>query len=301
MAAISSLSDTLLDISNSQTNSIIEYSVNILHLNNRINMPKKPIVLARIVLTVIGGIMMVDCLTLMVFGKINFGSVVAFLLGMVFVAHGIFWRKIIRFICKNQWLSCLWHALWITFFIWLISFCVFVYALQQQIKQSAKPTPEVAAIITLGSGTVAGKPTPTLAKRLDTAAPIINSQKSALVITSGGMGFGQTRSEAHIMATYLYETYDIPIKRILQEGKSTSTAENLIYSKEILAAKGTPITAPIAIVTSDFHIIRAENIARHQGYLQPIMLASPTPLSIRYNAWFREYFAFISGWLFGEY
>lgn len=187
------------------------------------------------------------------------------------------------------------------FFIWLISFGIFVYALQQQIKQSAKPVPEVAAIIVLGSGTVAGKPTPTLAKRLDTAAPLIDSQKSALVITSGGIGFGQTRSEAYIMATYLYDTYDIPLKHILQEGQSTSTAENLIYSQEILAAKGISIKAPIAIVTSDFHIIRAANIARHQGYVQPIMLASPTPLSIRYNAWFREYFAFVSGWLFGEY
>ena len=257
--------------------------------------------LVRVILTLIGSLMIVDCTILMAVGKVNFGSVVPFLVGMVFVAHGIFWRNIIRFICQNRWLSRLWYGLWMVFFIWLISFGIFAYALQQQIKQSAKPIPEVAAIIVLGSGTVAGKPTPTLAKRLDTAAPLIDSQKSALVITSGGIGFGQTRSEAYIMATYLYDTYDIPLKHILQEGQSTSTAENLIYSQEILAAKGISIKAPIAIVTSDFHIIRAANIARHQGYVQPIMLASPTPLSIRYNAWFREYFAFVSGWLFGEY
>lgn len=257
--------------------------------------------LVRVILTIIGSLMIVDCTILMAVGKVNFGSVVPFLVGMVFVAHGIFWRNIIRFICQNRWLSRLWYGLWMVFFIWLISFGIFAYALQQQIKQSAKPIPEVAAIIVLGSGTVAGKPTPTLAKRLDTAAPLIDSQKSALVITSGGIGFGQTRSEAYIMATYLYDTYDIPLKHILQEGQSTSTAENLIYSQEILAAKGISIKAPIAIVTSDFHIIRAANIARHQGYVQPIMIASPTPLSIRYNAWFREYFAFVSGWLFGEY
>ena len=257
--------------------------------------------LVRVILTIIGSLMIVDCTILMAVGKVNFGSVVPFLVGMVFVAHGIFWRNIIRFIYQNRWLNRLWYGLWMAFFIWLISFGIFAYALQQQIKQSAKPIPEVAAIIVLGSGTVAGKPTPTLAKRLDTAAPLIDSQKSALVITSGGIGFGQTRSEAYIMATYLYDTYDIPLKHILQEGQSTSTAENLIYSQEILAAKGISIAAPIAIVTSDFHIIRAANIARYQGYVQPIMLASPTPLSIRYNAWFREYFAFVSGWLFEEY
>ena len=264
-------------------------------------MPKNPTILVRVVLTIIGSVMIVDCLVLMVLGKINFGSVVPFLVGMVFVIHGIFWHDIGKFVHQSRWLSLMWYALWTMFFIWLISFGVFIYILQQQIKLSAKPMPEVAAIIVLGSGTVAGKPTPTLAKRLDTAAPLIDSQKSALVITSGGMGFGQTRSEAHIMATYLYDTYDIPLKHILQEGQSTSTAENLIYSQEILAAKRISIAAPIAIVTSDFHIIRAASIARYQGYQQPIMLASPTPLSIRYNAWFREYFAFVSGWLFEEY
>ena len=187
----------------------------------------------RVILTIIGSLMIVDCTILMAVGKVNFGSVVPFLVGMVFVAHGIFWHNIIRFIYQNRWLNRLWYGLWMAFFIWLISFGIFAYALQQQIKQSAKPIPEVAAIIVLGSGTVAGKPTPTLAKRLDTAAPLIDSQKSALVITSGGIGFGQTRSEAYIMATYLYDTYDIPLKQILQEGQSTSTAENLIYSQEI--------------------------------------------------------------------
>ena len=245
--------------------------------------------------------MVVDCAILMAIGKVNFGTIVPFLLGIVFVAHGIFWHDIGMFVHQNRWITSLWYALWAVFFIWLISFGVFIYLLQQQIKQSAKPIPAVAAIIVLGSGTVAGKPTPTLAKRLDTAAPIINSQKNALAITSGGMGFGQTHSEANIMARYLHDTYDIPLERIAQEGKSTSTAENLANSQKISEAKGVSIAASIGIVTSDFHIIRAASIARHQGYLQPIMRASSTPLSIRYNAWFREYFAFVSGWLFNKY
>ena len=259
------------------------------------------LLLLRVSLSVIGIIIIVDCAILIALSKINFGSVVPFLLGVGFVAHGIFWNSIKKFIGQRRWLSRFWYAVWILFFIWLLSFGVFIYALHQQIKQSAKPIPEVAAIIVLGSGTVEGKPTPTLANRLDTAAPIIHSQKNALAITSGGIGFGKIHSEANIMARYLYDTHDIPLKRILQEGKSTSTAENLIYSQLLLAEKGISINSPIAIVTSDFHIIRAASIARHQGYSQSIMLASPTPLSIRYNAWFREYFAFVSGWLFGEY
>ena len=268
----------------------------IFSLNNPITIPKKSILLARVALVTIGSVIIVDCAILMSVGKINFGTVVPCLLGVVFATYGIFWRPINAFIHRNYWVSRLWYVLWLIFFIWLLSFAVFIYALQQQIKQSAKPIPEVAAIIVLGSGTVEGKPTPTLANRLDTAAPIINSQKNALAITSGGIGFGKIYSEANIMARYLHDTHDIPLKRILQEDKSTSTAENLIYSQQLLAEKGISITAPIVIVTSDIHTILAAAIARRQGYQQPIMLASPTPLSIRYNAWFREYFAFVSGW-----
>ena len=275
--------------------------MNILPLNNCIAVPKELTLLVRVLLIIIGSVIIVDCAILMAFGKVNFGSVVPFLLGIVFVIHGIFWHKVIAFIHQYRWLVYFWSGLWMVFFIWLVSFGIFTYVLQQQIKQSTKSVPAVAAIIVLGSGTVAGKPTPTLAKRLDTAVPLIKTQPNALVITSGGVGFQRTRSEADIMATYLHETHGVAFKCILQEGKSTSTEENLANSRALLEAKGLSITDPIAIVTSDFHSIRAASIARHQGYTQPLTIASPTPLTIRYNAWFREYFAFVSGWLLGEY
>ena len=255
----------------------------------------------RIVLAVIGLVLITDCVVLIAAGKINFSTVVPFLLGIIFVIHGIFWHAIRDFISQSYGLNIIWHSLWILFFIWLITFGIFVRSLQQQIELSKQPLPQVAAVIVLGSGTVAGKPTPTLAKRLDAAVPIIKAQPQALVVTSGGIGFGRTRSEADIMATYLNATHSVPLDRILQEGKSTSTQENLANSHFILNEQGIDLTAPIAIVTSDFHTIRAASIARHQGYQQPVMVASTTPLSVRYNAWFREYFAFVSGWILGEY
>lgn len=257
--------------------------------------------LIRILLLIVGITITIDCAVLMIIGKINFGSVVPFLIGVIFVIHGIYWERIRRFIGHHPLFKRIWYGLWGLFILWLISFMVFVWSLQQQIERSQQPAPTVAAIIVLGSGTVAGKPTPTLAKRLDTAAPLIDAQPNAIVITSGGVGFQRSRSEADIMASYLHETHRIPFERILQEGKSTSTEENLANSQALLAAQGVSITDPIAIVTSDFHTIRAASIARHQGYTHSITVASPTPLSIRYNAWFREYFAFVSGWLFGEY
>ena len=275
--------------------------MNILPLNNCITVPKELILLVRVLLIIIGIILIIDCAALIVVGKVNFGSVVPFLVGMIFVIHGIFWHAIRRFRSQHYGFNRLWYGLWAVFILWLLSFALFIWSLQQQIALSQQPAPTVAAIIILGSGTVAGKPTPTLAKRLDTAVPLIETQPDALVITSGGVGFQRTRSEADIMATYLHEAHGVPFERILQEGKSTSTEENLANSRALLEEKGLSTTDPIAIVTSDFHSIRAASIARHQGYTQPITVASPTPLTIRYNAWFREYFAFVSGWLLGEY
>lgn len=263
--------------------------------------PTRLLVTARIVLTVMGIVIIVDCVALMMVGKVNFGTVVPFAIGIIFVAHGLYWRRIRDFIGRRRLYKRVWGALWGAFAVWLVSFGVFIGSLQQQIERSRQPLPKIAAIIVLGSGTVDGKPTPTLAKRLDAAAPIIQAQPDAIVITSGGVGFGRSRSEADIMATYLHDTHGIPFEHISQEGQSTSTEENLSYSQAILTTQGVSITDPIAIVTSDFHTVRAAAIARHQGYKQPMTVTSTTPLSIRYNAWFREYFAFVSGWALGEY
>lgn len=255
----------------------------------------------RTFLILIGSVLIIDCVALMAVSKINFGTVVPCLVGIIFLLHGIYWPPIQQWLAGKRWLKRLWTLCWGGFVLWLLSFGVFIGLLQQQIQQSKGLQAPVAAIIVLGAGTVEGKPTPTLAARLDAAVPLLNAQPQAVVVTSGGIGLGRTRSEADIMASYLQETHGVPLARVQQEGKSTSTEENLINTKAILAAYDIALTDPIAIVTSDFHTIRSAAIAHHQGYTQPIMIASPTPLSIRYNAWFREYFAFISGWLLGEY
>jgi uncharacterized SAM-binding protein YcdF (DUF218 family) len=68
----------------------------------------------------------------------------------------------------------------------------------------------------------------------------------------------------------------------------------------VLQAKGLGLESPVAVVTSDFHTVRAQRIARKIGYTQSVVVAAPTPLYLRYNAWLREYFATASSWILGE-
>lgn len=254
----------------------------------------------RAVLLVCGMMLCLDAAVLFYYKKINFGTVVPFVIGLVFLLHAIYWHSLMAFLSQHAVVKLLWQLAWAGFVVWLLSFIYFVYTLQQQLN-AQKHLPDVSAIIVLGSGIIDGQPTPALASRLDRAVPIIQAQPNAVVVVTGGVGIGHTQSEASVMARYLHDQHGIAMADITQEGDSTSTELNLANSKPLLQAQNISLSAPIAIVTNDFHTIRARAIAHKQGYEHVVMVASDTPLSIRYNAWFREYFAFISGWILQEY
>ena len=92
---------------------------------------------------------------------------------------------------------------------------------------------------------------------------------------------------------YQFEHTDGVVGRINREEGDGSKSEKL--------ASALQSSQPIIIVTSDFHTPRAAAIAKKQGYSNFTMLGSTTPISTRYNAWLREYFAYVSGWLLNEY
>ncbi len=254
----------------------------------------------RFTLLFFGTVLFADCFLLFGFGKVNFGTVVPFFIAIIFLFHALFWQRIQRILNANGFLKKIWTGLWGLFAVWLMSFIAFVYLLQKQIQKDVQ-VPAVRAVIILGAGVVGDKPSLTLANRLDSAAVIVRQQPNIIVVTSGGVGVGERFSEAYVMSAYLQNKYNISATRIKEEGKSTSTEENLLFSKTILLNHDIRLTEPIAIVTSDFHTIRAKAIATKLGYENTVTIASKTPWSTRFNDWFREYFAFVSGWLLGEY
>lgn len=83
-----------------------------------------------------------------------------------------------------------------------------------------------------------------------------------VIIPSGGQGKDEKISEAQAMKQYLLEQ-GIPEKDIIPEDRSSSTTENIRFSKEIIdAGDGDPNTA---LVSSSFHIYRCLRLASREG------------------------------------
>lgn len=255
----------------------------------------------RIILFFIGSVFLADSIYLLLQGKIHIGIVLPFLMGSGFVLIALAWQFLHGYLGQHPILQSTYFILWGLFAIWLISFVVFIYQLKIHMQAQTNITSPVRAIIVLGSGVIQGQPSPTLALRLDRAAALAKQQPQAWIVLSGGLDFAETVTEAQVMANYLQQKYGLPRQRMLLEDQSTSTELNFKNSAVLLAQHQITKDMPIAIVTSDFHTIRSQAIARKQHYTHSMMFAAQTPLETRYNAWLREYFAFISGKILQEY
>lgn len=254
------------------------------------------------IMVIVGGLLCLDTFVLLMVGKWHLGTILPAFFGGLLLIQGVAWHRLTAFFNHYQHhrLKILWRFFWLAVLIWLITLGAFFCYLAKNAHTTLTNTP-VKAILILGSGYKNGQPTPTLASRLDVGARLAKHQPQTLIVLTGGIGLTETVSEASVMANYLVTTHHIPRTHLALEEKSTSTELNLKNSQPILAKYGIGLNEPIAIVTSDFHTLRAQAIAKQQGYQQVVMVGSPTPLLSRYNNWVREYFAFVSGKLLNEF
>lgn len=255
--------------------------------------------LQRMLLSLASAVLLADAVVLMLWGHFNVGVVVPAVLGTFGAVLAWGWPQVQRWRHSKRSHAALWKWGWILFALWVVSVLVFWSRLLGTGVPHAQ-VPPVEAIVVLGSGTQDGHPRPVLQERLDTAAQLARLQPTALIAVCGGIDWGETESEAAVMARYLLERHSISPERLVLEGESTSTELNLQLSRPLLQARGVDVAAPMAMVSSDFHLMRAMGMARQQGLTGMVPVAAPTPLATRYNAWLREYFAMLSSWALGE-
>lgn len=208
-------------------------------------------------LTFIGTVFSLYGLILAAMSNPDFGIFITLILGIAVLFTGLFYQKIKILTAKGflKFLKIAVIALLCAEALF-VSFIAF-YGQNDNINY------EEDALIVLGAGIRGEIVSLPLSRRLDKAIEYHNKNPEAVIIVTGGMGYGETVTEAYAMEKYLI-SHGIRGDMILKEEKATSTAENFRFSKEILDEyfKG---DYKAAIVTNNFHILRAETTAHASG------------------------------------
>ena len=89
--------------------------------------------------------------------------------------------------------------------------------------------------------------------------------------------------------------HGVPKEKIFLENRSTSTRENLRFSRKYADAE----KDRVGIVTNDFHIYRSSLIARQEGYQNIIMIPAGSNPVFQINYLVREFFAVVRTWMSG--
>ncbi|MDQ0208478.1 YdcF family protein [Alkalicoccobacillus murimartini] len=164
---------------------------------------------------------------------------------------------------------------------------LYMVFLQTKIYQySHQEVPDQADyLIVLGARVKGEEPSLSLQYRIDAAAQYLLRNEKTIAIASGGQGPDEGISEALAIKRGLVKL-GVEESRVLLEDQSTSTYENLLYSKELITEeKGTGI-----IVSNGFHLYRAILMASDQG-LDVTGLAGETPTISIIQSHIREYAA----------
>ncbi len=165
------------------------------------------------------------------------------------------------------------------------------------IMRASAGSPEEACdyLIVLGAGVNGTVPSLSLRERLDAAYDYLQAHPDTVCIVSGGQGSGEDITEAECMYRYLTKK-GIQSERIIQENQATSTQENLVYSLELI---GSETAKSVGILSSEYHLCRARQMARKLD-LDPLMIpAKTTYISLRVNYFLREIAALWYYMIFG--
>ena len=92
------------------------------------------------------------------------------------------------------------------------------------------------AIVVLGAAQYVGRPSPVLRARLDHALDLWHRGLAPRLIVTGGMGVGDTTSEAAVSRNYALR-HGVPDTAILMENEGRTTRESLAAVSTIMHAR----------------------------------------------------------------
>lgn len=125
------------------------------------------------------------------------------------------------------------------------------------------------AIVVLGAAQYDGRPSPVLRARLDHALELYHQGTARHLIVTGGVGAGDTVSEADVAKRYA-EKQGVPATAILVERAGLSTLESMAAVADLMQRNR---LESVVLVSDPFHMLRLRLLAWRQGIQA---YASPT-------------------------
>lgn len=163
---------------------------------------------------------------------------------------------------------------------------LFIAVSVMMVAAACTPAPENATVVVLGAGLRGDRPSRTLRERLDAAYEYLIAHPEAPCVLSGGQGPDEPCTEAAAMKTYLLNK-GIDEERLYLEEQSTSTAENLAFSRQVIEENGLPTA--IAVVTQEFHQCRAQAFAARQGFDTVGAVTAHSKWDLLPSYWIRDF------------
>jgi len=204
---------------------------------------------------VCGGALLCNGILVSLISNLNFGTLLVFGLGGALLLCGLLYQR-------------LWK--WLRFLVLsgaavlvLLCACLSFYGSVDTVYRDPGDR-DADVLVVLGCGVRGDRVSVGLARRLDKAIQYRNQfNPDVLIVVSGGQGPQETVTEAEAMRRYLVAC-GVPDTQIIKEEQATSTLENLQFSDALLRERF-PDGCKTALVTSSFHVFRAERIARKLG------------------------------------
>lgn len=139
-------------------------------------------------------------------------------------------------------------------------------------RDEARPS---EAIVVLGAAQYDGRPSPVLRARLDHALALWQRRLAPHVVVTGGMGDGDTTSEAAVGRRYLLKR-GVPDSAILVEGRGRTTDESLARVAEMMDSVR---SREVILVSDPFHMLRLTILARRYGLSAHTSPTRTSPIS----------------------
>jgi len=174
-------------------------------------------------------------------------------------------------------------------------FTVFCFLILGYASNDIPDNPDL--IIVLGCQVRGYAPGNLLRYRLETAVKTLNKYPGSLCIVSGGQGPDEIVPEAKVMKQFLIDK-GIDENRIYEESESSSSFQNLKFSKKLMEENGLK-HENIIILTSEYHIPRAMMIASriYPDNVNICAVKSSAPFALFSAGIVREFFAFMKSFL----